>query len=127
MCRVDGGRMCCRSRGSEAQGNRITISGLALLTAAGEQPFLEPFLAAEPRFVQSAHLPCLLLALGEISVDLLAMAQVIADHDIDVRQGEGRESLRNLLGVRPFIESMNDGVQRDPGAAHPDRAVLIPL
>src|SRR5437764_14585529 len=100
--------MCCRSRGSEAQSNRITISRLTLLTATGEQPFLEPFLAAEPRFVLPADLPRLLLALGEISVDLLAMAQVIADHGVDVRQGQGRECLRDLLGVRPLIEGRND-------------------
>ena len=74
-----------------------------------------------------ADLPRLLLALGEIGVDLLAMAQVVADHGIDVRQGQGWESLRDLPSVRSPIEGMNDGVQRDPGAAHPNRAMLVSL
>lgn len=103
--------------------NRST--GFAL-TPAGEEAVADAS-RIEASLVLFAGERSLALALGEVRPNLGLVAEVVRNHRVDVRQGNRRVLLGDLLRGRARLESRHERVQHHPGAADPDHTIGVGL
>jgi len=67
----------------------------------------------------------LLLAPVKVGGDFGLVPQVVRDHGVHVRQGNGGVLLRNLLGGRASVERRDNGVERYPRTGDTHDAVGV--
>ena len=71
------------------------------------------------------HLPFTLVALVEVGLDFLAMAQIVPDGGVHIRQRQGIVLLHDHLRGRPILELLNQQLEQDSRVSDAQRAGCV--
>ena len=100
-----------------------SIEGV-FLSAPGYQSF--PYVRRrKPSLDFLSHSCSLFLAPVKVGGDFGLVPQVVRDHGVHVRQGNGGVLLRNLLSGRTSVERRDNGVERHPRTGNTHDAVGV--